>query len=105
MTRFIKGQSISFFIHLQQKITKLKDRDKVRFMSEVELLRKIAEDVAVLREKVDSMEALLIEAIYPDEDLISPEFIKKVEEAEERIKIGEGLKFSSMEEFLKSVEE
>lgn len=74
-------------------------------MSEVELLRRIADDVAILKEKVSHMESLLGEIVYPSEDHIRKDFIESVGAAERRIAKGEGLKFKDMSKFLESVEE
>ena len=72
-------------------------------MQDVELLKKIAEDVGALKEKLNRVESLL-EMIYPDERLIKREFIERVKKAEKRIE-DEGLEFSSMDKFLESVEQ
>ncbi|MEE8403372.1 MAG: hypothetical protein V3R93_06430 [Candidatus Hydrothermarchaeaceae archaeon] len=74
-------------------------------MSETELLKRIADDVTFLKEKVNKMESLLEETLYPTEDLLRREFIERVEAAEERIGNGKGLKFKGMDEFLESVEQ
>ncbi len=74
-------------------------------MSESEILKRIADDVAYLKEKVNHMESLLGEIVYPGEDLIKEDFIERVEVAEERIEKGKGLKFKDMSKFLESVEQ
>ncbi|MEE8168802.1 MAG: hypothetical protein V3T58_08040 [Candidatus Hydrothermarchaeales archaeon] len=74
-------------------------------MSEIEILKRIADDVAFLKEKVSHMESLLGEMVYPQEDLIKQAFIESVEAAEERIERGKGLKFKDMDDFLESVEQ
>ncbi len=74
-------------------------------MSEVELLKRIADDVAFLKEKVSHMESLLGEIVYPREDRIKQTFIESVTASERRITKGEGLEFKNMDEFLESVEE
>lgn len=74
-------------------------------MSESEILKRIADDVAYLKEKVNHMESLLGEIVYPGEDLIKENFIERVEVAEERIEKGKGLKFKDMSKFLESVEQ
>jgi hypothetical protein len=74
-------------------------------VSETEILKRIADDVAYLKEKVNHMEDLLGEMVYPREDHIRGEFIERVEAAEERIEKGKGLKFKDMSEFLESVEQ
>ena len=74
-------------------------------MSEIELLKKIADDVTFLKEKVSKMESLLEETIYPGEDSLRRGFIERVEAAERRIKSGKGLKFKDTDSFLESVEQ
>ncbi len=74
-------------------------------MSETELLKRIADDVTFLKEKVNKMESLLEETLYPDENLLRKEFIERVEAAEERIEGGKGLKFDNADKFLESVEQ
>jgi hypothetical protein len=74
-------------------------------MSEIELLKKIADDVAVLKVKVSRMESLLEETVYPGEEYLKREFVESVEAAEERVESGKGLKFNNMDEFIESVEQ
>ncbi len=74
-------------------------------MSESEILKRIADDVAYLKEKVNHLESLLGEIVYPGEGLIKENFIERVEVAEERIEKGKGLKFKDMSKFLESVEQ
>lgn len=74
-------------------------------MSESEILKRIADDVAYLKEKMNHMEILLEEIVYPGEDLIREDFIERVEASEERIEKGKGQKFKDMSKFLESVEQ
>ncbi len=74
-------------------------------MSESEILMRIAEDVAYLKERMNHMESLLGEIVYPGEDIIREDFIERVEAAEDRIEKGKGQKFKDMSKFLESVEQ
>ncbi len=74
-------------------------------MSESEILTKIADDVAYLKERMKHMESLLGEIVYPGEDVIKEDFIERVEASEERIEKGKGQKFKDMSKFLESVEQ
>jgi hypothetical protein len=55
--------------------------------------------------KLDRIEKKLDESSYPSEETFRSDFIERVKTAEKEISKGNCLKFESMDDFLKSVEE
>lgn len=74
-------------------------------MSDADLLKKISEDLSFLKKKVNHMEDLLEEIVYPKEELLNEEFVEKVQRAEGRIKKGKGIEFESVDELFESAEQ
>jgi hypothetical protein len=73
-------------------------------MSDTELLQRIADDVAVLKEKLSHMDSLLEEMVHPRREHKTDGSISGEETAEERVEKTKAMTFRDMYEFLENGE-